>query len=524
MTPRSTWGDMMDQQAQQQRPKMAQKIPNEGASIKGPRQAPLSALSMSLNAAPRVQQLASMVLPTVQRAPNQSGLPDVLKAGVQSLSGMRMDHVKVHYNSAKPAQLQAHAYAQGSDIHIAPGQERHLPHEAWHVVQQAQGRVKPNVQLKLGGMLNDDAGLEREADVMGAKAMQMAQSDNTEKADSALANMPQYATLAAPLQRMTVERPAGAGGGLLALEGAAQAKLDAVIAAFTPVVANDGPGVVRVEIVNQRGMSPAETAVDGADGIVVRLNRWYIEGASVGEIVGMMAHELGVHTLADRRMQAAAPDGGRTFHGLRMAGFGAPGDRELDDEHADQTNNHNLNGHQIATYHSILDLQGDDVTPRQKDHVNLAKSLSGGFSSRAQVYQNVFLRAGDAINATQGLDVNVRDARLSDLTRTYLFDLARIVATDDGKALAIAWNSAAIAELMNLFLHRLTGQTVAHPWLNPLLNRVETRASALAFLTTKLAQLAASSHPVAQQVRTAAMGAVVAILGATVVRLVRGSI
>ena len=38
--------------------------------------------------------------------------------------------------ASQPAQLQAHAYAQGSNIFIAPGQERHLPHEAWHVVQQ----------------------------------------------------------------------------------------------------------------------------------------------------------------------------------------------------------------------------------------------------------------------------------------------------------------------------------------------------------------------------------------------------
>ena len=58
-----------------------------------------------------------------------------------------MDYIKVHYNSPHPAILQAHAYAQGSDIHVAPGQEKHLPHEGWHVVQQKQGRVKPTRQL-----------------------------------------------------------------------------------------------------------------------------------------------------------------------------------------------------------------------------------------------------------------------------------------------------------------------------------------------------------------------------------------
>jgi hypothetical protein len=103
--------------------------------------------------------------------PNNTGLPGNLKAGIESLSGLSMNHVKVHYNSSMPAQINALAYAQGGDIHLAPGQERHLPHEAWHVVQQAQGRVKPTMQMAGGVAVNDDRGLEREADAMGASAM-----------------------------------------------------------------------------------------------------------------------------------------------------------------------------------------------------------------------------------------------------------------------------------------------------------------------------------------------------------------
>jgi len=90
-----------------------------------------------------------------------------------------MDHVKVHYNSPQPAQLNAHAYAQGRDIHVAPGQEKHVPHEAWHVVQQAQGRVAPTMQMKGGVAVNDNAALEREADTMGAKALQTASRART---------------------------------------------------------------------------------------------------------------------------------------------------------------------------------------------------------------------------------------------------------------------------------------------------------------------------------------------------------
>ncbi|VAW58367.1 hypothetical protein MNBD_GAMMA11-1060 [hydrothermal vent metagenome] len=63
----------------------------------------------------------------VQKTRNNTGLPDTLKSGMENLSGKSLDHVKVHYNSSRPASVQAHAYAQGNDIHLASGQEKHLP-------------------------------------------------------------------------------------------------------------------------------------------------------------------------------------------------------------------------------------------------------------------------------------------------------------------------------------------------------------------------------------------------------------
>lgn len=92
-----------------------------------------------------------------------TGLPDKLKSGIEALSGMSMDNVRVHYNSAQPAQLNALAYAQGNDIHLAPGQEYRLPHEAWHVVQQQQGRVSPTGRSHIGLNQDEDAlRIERE--------------------------------------------------------------------------------------------------------------------------------------------------------------------------------------------------------------------------------------------------------------------------------------------------------------------------------------------------------------------------
>jgi hypothetical protein len=100
---------------------------------------------------------------------NRLGLPDELKAAIESASGISPDSARVHYDSTKPKELNELACARDSAIHVAPGLEQHLPHEAWHVVRQAQGRVTPTMQMTDGAPLNDDAGLEREADATGTK-------------------------------------------------------------------------------------------------------------------------------------------------------------------------------------------------------------------------------------------------------------------------------------------------------------------------------------------------------------------
>lgn len=122
-----------------------------------------------------LQRKANMANNAAQRAeaprPNNTGMPDNLKSGIESLSGFSMDDVRVHYNSSKPATVQALAYTQGTDIHVAPGQEKHLPHEAWHVAQQMAGRVSPTTNIN-GMPVNDNVALEHEADVMGEIAVQ----------------------------------------------------------------------------------------------------------------------------------------------------------------------------------------------------------------------------------------------------------------------------------------------------------------------------------------------------------------
>ncbi len=193
-----------------ERPEVVAQRKIQAAADESPEVQQLMALQQAANDSPQVAETRQLqaaaneaTLPREGASVNRTGLPDQLKSGIESLSGMSMDAVKVHYNSSEPAKVDAHAYAQGSEIHVAPGQEKHLPHEAWHVVQQAQGRVKPTKQLKDKSPINDDAGLEREATEMGAKALQTPTKSVDGAADGNL--KPLASGGAAPVQRVTAQ-------------------------------------------------------------------------------------------------------------------------------------------------------------------------------------------------------------------------------------------------------------------------------------------------------------------------------
>ena len=110
---------------------------------------------------------------------SDKSLPGNLRSGLEKLSGIDLSDVSVHKNSEKPQQVGALAYTEGNNIHIAPGQEKHIPHEGWHAVQQKQGRVAPTLQMKTGTLVNDEVGLEKEADIMGSKALQVGSKTDT---------------------------------------------------------------------------------------------------------------------------------------------------------------------------------------------------------------------------------------------------------------------------------------------------------------------------------------------------------
>lgn len=97
----------------------------------------------------------------------KTGIPHVVRNAFENRYGVSLEDVRIHYNSSKPAELNADAYTQNNHVYIGPGQEKHLNHELGHVIQQKSGRI-PATQIINGQPVNDDPRLERDADIIGS--------------------------------------------------------------------------------------------------------------------------------------------------------------------------------------------------------------------------------------------------------------------------------------------------------------------------------------------------------------------
>ena len=127
----------------------------------------------------KADPLQKMDAKPIQREANSTGMPGPVKSQMEGTFKQDFSDVKIHENSSKAPDVGALAYAQGKDLHFAPGQfkpettkgQELLGHELTHVVQQSEGRVKPTTEV-MGMPVNDDPKLEAEADQMGKKAAQ----------------------------------------------------------------------------------------------------------------------------------------------------------------------------------------------------------------------------------------------------------------------------------------------------------------------------------------------------------------
>ncbi|MEM7657306.1 MAG: DUF4157 domain-containing protein [Bacteroidota bacterium] len=109
-----------------------------------------------------------------------ASMPAAVQSQMETSMGSDFSSVRIHPNSSAAPEVGAQAFTQGDHIHFDSGKydpasqqgQELLGHELAHVVQQREGRVQPTTEVN-GVSVNDEVGLEREADEMGRSASQL---------------------------------------------------------------------------------------------------------------------------------------------------------------------------------------------------------------------------------------------------------------------------------------------------------------------------------------------------------------
>lgn len=112
-----------------------------------------------------------------EKQESSSKMPEEVQAKMENSFGQDFSDVNIHDNSAKAEDMGAKAFAQGKDVHFAPGEfqpntkqgQELIGHELTHVVQQKEGKVQGG-DVNGKDMVNQDPSLEKEADDAGKLA------------------------------------------------------------------------------------------------------------------------------------------------------------------------------------------------------------------------------------------------------------------------------------------------------------------------------------------------------------------
>jgi hypothetical protein len=251
-----------------------------------------------------------------------------------------------------------------------------------------------------------------------------------------------------------------------------KAKMTAVVQYLNTSLAGINNAIANLHInVKKMALTDPARTVQSGDTINVDLADWFVISASVGDIVGMLAHEIGVHTLADAQMGVG--DSSEEEHYEKnpfsvRVGLHTHTVSPWDDKHK--------KGGRQKDHVNVVRDKGTDEGPLRsiKGHPQVdakGKSLKGGpfdFNSanrRAEAYAATMLRLGDAIEADGTIGQEERDQRLHDLLNSFLFDYGRMLATDD-----VAWHVAdktpLVAQVFNWYKNVIIARhSGAHQWL-----------------------------------------------------------
>ncbi|WP_414112178.1 hypothetical protein, partial [Streptomyces sp. CWNU-52B] len=157
---------------------------------------------------------------------------------------------------------------------------------------------------------------------------------------------------------------------------------------------------VRITLHLRTTETPADVTDRGDAGVDINLASYYFEKFDVGYIMGMLAHEIGLHPLASRNTNI--PDEEEMFRGIPLP---VPG---LADSRSPRTMNTEGAG--------------------QADHIMAAFPSS----TRHGIYRDIVLKMADLLAESARVGVEGAKAKdVTDLFDTYLMDLASIAITSD---------------------------------------------------------------------------------------------
>ncbi|MGV9642864.1 hypothetical protein [Streptomyces sp. NPDC003514] len=183
--------------------------------------------------------------------------------------------------------------------------------------------------------------------------------------------------------------------------------------------------------------TPADVIDRGEAGVDINLASYYFEKYDIGHIMGMLAHEIGLHPLASRNTNI--PDEEEMFAGVPLA---VPGLTDLRTPRSMSTEGAGQADHIMAAFPS---------------------------STRHRIYRDIVVRMATVLaQDVQAGEEGAKAKDVTDLIDTYLMDLATIAVTNDRRKDA-AWEPRYTAKVYNAYKEMFAAQLPDDSPVRPLL-------------------------------------------------------